>query len=308
MRVLVAGASGVIGRPLTAQLLAAGHEVFGMTRSRQRAESLRAAGATPVVCDVLEPGSLRDLEAMRPDAVIHQLTALPKQIDPRKIRTELAATNRLRSEGTKNLFDAAHAAGARRFVAQSIAFAYDPAGEGLNTEDNPLYREPHASFAETIAAIRQLEETTLGRSDLPGVVLRYGFFYGPGTVYAPDGSFAADVRRGRVPIIGSGGGVYSFIHVEDAAAAAVAAIENGEAGVYNIVDDDPAAVRDWIPVYAEALGGGRPRRVPRWLARLIAGPYAVYLFCEQRGASNEKAKRSLAWLPRYPTWRRRLAS
>ena len=304
MRIFVAGASGVIGRPLTEQLIAAGHEVVGITRSEQRAEGLRAAGATPVLGDVFDPGGLRrHLESARPDVVIHQLTALPKRIDPRKIETKLAATNRLRTEGTKNLFDAALAAGAKRFIAQSIAFAYDPRGEGLNTEESALHQSPHASFAETIAAVRSLEETTLSHGDLPGLALRYGFFYGPGTVYAQDGSFAEDVRRRRIPIIGNGGGVYSFVHVEDAATATVAALDRGAPGIYNIVDDEPAAVLDWLPVYAESLGARRPRRVPRWLARMLAGPYAVYLFCEQRGASNAKAKRLLGWEPKHPSWR-----
>jgi len=255
MKVFIAGATGVIGRPLTAQLIAANHEVVAMTRSDQRAVNLRDEGATPAVCDVFDRDQLRRcVEDARPDIVIHQLTALPKRIDPRKIKTQLAETNRLRIEGTKNLLDAALAAGAQRFIAQSIAFAYDAAGEGLKTEDNPLYKNPPKSFEEVIGAVRGLEETTLSNADLPGVVLRYGFFYGPGTVYASDASAAEDVRRKRFPVVGNGAGVFSFIHVEDAAEATVAALQHGDPGIYNIVDDEPAVVADWLPVYAESVG------------------------------------------------------
>lgn len=304
MKVFLAGGTGVIGRPLTSQLIAADHEVIAMTRSDQRAANLRHQGATPIVCDVFDRETLRRCVGdAQPDAVIHQLTALPKRIDPRKIKTQLAATNRVRTEGTKNLFDAALAAGAKRFIAQSIAFAYGPDGSELKTEDDPLYESPPSSFVETINAVRSLEETTLGNTDLQGIVLRYGFFYGPGSVYASDGSATEDVRRKRFPIVGNGTGVFSFIHVEDAAAATVAALKQGEPGIYNIVDDEPAQVSDWLPVYAEALGAPRPSRVPRWLARLLVGPYAIYLTCDQKGASNAKAKRAFEWSQQYPTWR-----
>ena len=304
MRVFLAGATGVIGRPLTSHLLAANHEVVAMTRSDRRAADLQHPGVTPVSCDVFDRENLRRcVEAAQPDIVIRQLTALPKRIDPRKIKTQLIETNRLRTEGTRNLFDASLAAGAQRFIAQSIAFAYSPDGEALKTEDCALHDKPPASFGDVIGAVRSLEETTLGSADLPGVVVRYGFFYGPGTVYASDGSFAEDVRRRRVPIVGNGTGVFSFVHVEDAAAATVAALEHGEPGIFNIVDDEPAPVTDWLPVYAETLGARPPRRVPRWIARLLAGPYATYLMCDQRGAANAKAKRLLGWSPQYPTWR-----
>ena len=259
---------------------------------------------TPVVCDVFEQQNLcQCVEAARPDVVIHQLTALPQRIDPRKIKSQLAETNRLRSAGTRNLFDASLAAGAKRFIAQSIVFAYSPHGDGLKTEDSALYERPPASYVDVIEAVRSLEETTLSSADVPGVVLRYGVFYGSGTVYASDGSFAQDVRRKRVPIIGKGTGVYSFVHVEDVAAATVAALENGELGIYNIVDDEPAPVADWLPFFASTLGACRPSRVPRWLARVFAGPYAIYLFCDQRGAANVKAKGMLFWLPKNSTWR-----
>ena len=304
MRVFLAGATGAIGRPLTQQLVAASHKVFALTRSDKRASQLQQQGATPVVCDVFDKNNLRrQVEAAQPDAVIHQLTALPKRIDPRKIKSQLAATNRLRTEGTKNLFDAALAAGAKRFVSQSIAFAYDTFDKELRSEGDGLYKDPASSFKDVIDAIRALEETTLSSNQLLGTVLRYGFFYGPGTVYALDGSFAEDVRRRRVPIAGKGTGVFSFVHVEDAAAATLAALECDEDGIYNIVDDDPAPLAEWLPVYAEMLGARPPMRVPRAIARLLAGSYAIYLMCDQNGATNEKAKRRLGWTPSRPSWR-----
>ena len=266
MKVFLAGATGVIGRPLTKQLIAATHEVFAMTRSKSRAVQLQQQGATPVVCDVFDKEDLRrKLEASRPDAVVHHLTALPKRINPRKIKTQLAETNRLRVEGTKNLYEAAVAVGAKRFIAQSIAFAYEAAGEGPRAEECPLCENPPASFRDVIQAVRKLEDITLSSEHSTGIVLRYGFLYGPGTVYAPDGSFTEDVRRRRMPIVGKGTGVFSFVHVEDAAAATVQALQHGEAGIYNIVDDEPAAVAEWLPAFAETLGARRPSRVPRWL-------------------------------------------
>jgi len=304
MRVFLAGATGAIGRPLTERLVSAGHEVFALTRSDKRARHLQQQGATPVVCDVFDKDNLRrQVEAAKPDAVIHQLTALPKRIDPRKIRSQLAETNRLRTEGTRNLFDAALAAGANRFIAQSIAFTYDTDGDELRTEDNALYEDPPPSFKEVIDAVRALEDTTLNSNQLYGTVLRYGFFYGPGTVYASDGSFAEDVRRRRIPIAGEGTGVFSFIHVEDAAAATLAALQCDLGGIYNIVDDNPAPLAEWLPAYAEILGARQPMRVPRWLARLLAGSYAIYLMCDQKGVTNEEAKARLGWSPSRSTWR-----
>lgn len=303
MRIFLAGATGAIGRPLITQLLAANHEVVAMTRSERRAAQLRERGASAVVCDVFDRINLhRCVREARPDAVIHQLTALPTRMDPRKVKAQLAETNRLRVEGTQNLFDAALTADAKRFIAQSIAFVYDPNKNGLKVEDQPLYERPPALFAEVVQAIRRLEEITLSSSELSGVALRYGYFYGPRTFFSTDGSFAQDVRKGHTPIVGKGTGVFSFIHVEDAAAATVAALQ-GEPGVYNIVDDEPAQLVDWLPYYARLLGARSPRRVPRWVARLLVGAYGDYLMCRQRGASNAKAKRWLGWSPRFPTWR-----
>jgi len=302
MRVFVAGASGVIGRPLVAELVRAKHVVVGMTRSESAAAAIRAAGAESVVCDVFDRDALaRAVAAAAPDAIVHELTAIPARVDPRRVERDLAATNRLRTEGTRNLIDAAASVkSVRRFVAQSIAFAYEP-GPTLRVESDPLFQAPPPAFAPIIAAVRSVE-TQVGA--LPhGVVLRYGYFYGPGTAYAADGSFAADVRRRRVPIAGAGSGVFSFIHVEDAAAATCAALESSATGTFNIVDDEPAPLRDWLPEYAKTIGAPKPWRVPGFLARLAAGPYGAYLLLHQPGASNAKAKRELSWAPRRASWR-----
>ena len=304
MNVFLAGASGVIGRPLTEYLIAAGHEVTGLTRSAKRAEQLRINGIRAVVGDVFDkPNLIRTVCEAEPDVVIHQLTSLPKKIDPRQIRQALADTNRIRIEGTANLVEAALQAGAKKLVTQSIAFAYEPDPDVIRSEKSPLHTKVPASYAEVIGAVRQLEKITLGSTGLTGIVLRYGFFYGPGTAYDPDGAVAKDVRAGKMPIVGKGEGVFSFIHIDDAAAATLAALELIEPGIYNIVDDDPAAVSEWLPHYASLLGARRPRRVPKWLARLLAGRYAVHLMCEQSGASNAKAKQQLGWKPQYASWR-----
>jgi nucleoside-diphosphate-sugar epimerase len=301
--VFVAGASGAIGRPLVPRLLAAGHEVTGSTRSRERAEAIRAAGATPVLVDALDPEALlQAVEQAAPEVVVHQLTALPERFDPR--RADLYdATNRVRAEGTANLLAAALAAGARRFVSQSIAFGYAPGPRPeVMSEDAPLNLEAPSPFAEAMRVIAEMERAVLHTDGLEGLVLRYGWFYGPGTYYAEDGTTAEEVRKRRFPVIGSGAGLFSFIHVDDAADATVAAVEGGAPGVYNVVDDEPAAMRDWLPAYAEAIGARRPRRIPVWLARLAAGKMAS-LVNQQPGASNAKAKRELGWQPRWRTWR-----
>ena len=303
MRVFVAGASGVIGRSLVGLLRQHGHEVIGMTRSPERADALRAQGAEPVVCDAFDAGGVaRTVAEARPDVVVNQLTDIPKAIDPRKVEEQFATNDRLRIEGTQNLVRAAEAAGARRLVSQSIAFAYAP-GDGLRTEEDPLFDDPPPAWRRTVAAVRALEEQTLGSEAVEGVVFRYGYFYGPGTAYGADGSTAAMVRKRAFPIVGGGGAVYSFIHVDDAAAATVAALDRGAPGVYNIVDDDPAPVRDWLPEYAAALGARPPRRVPKLLARLAAGPLAVYMMTGLQGATNGKAKRELGWEPARASWR-----
>jgi 2-alkyl-3-oxoalkanoate reductase len=303
MRVFVAGASGAIGRPLVPRLVAAGHEVMGTTRSERSAEAIRAAGASAAIVDALDADALREaVERAAPEAIVHELTALPERFNPRK-RGLYDATNRIRREGTSNLLDAARAAGVRRFVCQSIAFAYAPAAKPVvMDEEAPLNLEAPPPFSEGIRVIAEMEGMVLGAEGLEGLVLRYGWFYGPGTYYGEGGSMAADVRKRRFPVVGSGSGLFSFIHTDDAAEATVAAVERGAPGVYNVVDDEPAALRDWVPAYAEALGAPPPRRVPVWLARLVAGKMASSMNA-QPGASNAKAKRELGWEPRWSSWR-----
>jgi nucleoside-diphosphate-sugar epimerase len=302
MKVFVAGASGAIGRPLVRQLVAAGHEVTGMTRREERAEEIRAAGAAAAVCDVFDAGALREaVVAAAPETVVHVLTALPQRFNPRS--DYLAPTNRIRVEGTRNLLAAAGAAGVRRVVAESIAFAYRPGGSWVKDEEAPLFEEASGNLAAAFAAIADLERQVAGADGIEGVVLRYGWLYGPGTYYDRVGSQAEDTRKRRAPIVGRGTGTFSFVHVDDAAAAAAAAVERGAPGLYNIVDDEPAAMREWLPVYAEALGAKPPRRVPVCLARLIAGGAMAAAALEMRGAANAKAKRELAWAPAHPSWR-----
>jgi nucleoside-diphosphate-sugar epimerase len=303
MRVFVAGASGAIGRPLVPQLVAAGHEVTGTTRSEERAEGIRASGARAVVCDALDADALRAaVEQAAPEVVVHQLTALPYRFNPRD-KEIYAPTNRLRTEGTRSLLEAASAVGARRLVWQSIAFAYRPAAQPeVMDEDAPLALASPPPFGEAIRAIDEMERAVVGAEGMEGLVLRYGWFYGPGTYYANDGSMAHDVGRRRFPVIGKGTGMFSFVHVDDAASATVAAVERGAPGIYNIVDDDPAPQREWLPVYAEAIGAKRPLRVPVWVARLVVGKIAN-LAGLQPGASNAKAKRELGWEPRWRSWR-----
>jgi 2-alkyl-3-oxoalkanoate reductase len=305
--VFVAGASGAIGRPLVDRLIAAGHEVVGMTRREGRAAEIRDAGADCVVCDVFDTEALTDaMTAAKPEVVVHELTSLPARIDPRRGET-YAATNRLRTEGTANLVAAARAAGARRFVSQSIAFIYAPVGPMVVAESAPVLEEISGHLGEGMAATLDGERQVLAADGLEGLVLRYGYFYGPGTSFAPDGTMAEDVRRRRFPIVGSGEGRMSFVHVEDASAATVAACERGGPGVYNVCDDEPAPMREWIPVYAEVIGARRPFRVPVWLARVFAGKTLARMMTELRGASNAKAKRELGFEPRYPSWRQGFA-
>lgn len=305
MRVFVAGATGVIGRRLVPRLTEVGHEVTGMMRSEANAERLRAAGAAPVVCDALDAEAVATVVTRaEPEVVIHELTDLPRAIDLRK-EDAYAGTNRLRREGTRNLVRAAAAAGARRVVAQSIAFAYAPTGPAIVDEDHPLYLDAPSPWVSAVQAVDELERVVVGEGDRgpEGVVLRYGFFYGPGSAYASDGHFAHEVRRRRLPIVGGGDGVFSLIHVDDAAGATVAALDRGDPGVYNVVDDEPAPMREWVPVYADVLGAKRPLRVPKLVARLAAGEVAVTMATRLRGASNERARRELGWQPRYPSWR-----
>jgi nucleoside-diphosphate-sugar epimerase len=278
-----------------------------MTRREDAAARIRAAGAEAAVCDVYDTEALqRSIAAARPDVVIHQLTALPARIDPRRADT-YPATNRLRTEGTANLIAAARAAGARRFISQSIAFIYASVGPRVVDETAPVARGMPGHLGAGIDAVLEGERQVLELDDLEGLVLRYGYFYGPGTSFASDGTMAEDVRKRRFPIIGSGDGRLSFVHVDDAAAATVAACERGEPGIYNICDNEPAPMREWIPIYAESIGAKRPLRVPRWIARLVAGRVVARMATEIRGASNAKAKRELEWQPLHSSWRQGFA-
>jgi 2-alkyl-3-oxoalkanoate reductase len=300
VRVFVAGATGAIGRPLVRMLLDAGHEVTGMTRSEERAETLRAAGASAVVADAFDAEAVRTaMVDAEPEGVVHQLTDLPQEFS---MRYGYGDTSRLRTEGTRNLLDGAQEAGARRFVAQSIAFVYSPKAPPVADEDAPtLAGTP--GFGEAVDAVLELEHAVTTAETMDGLALRYGFFYGPGTWYARGTKLARQVERRRFPIVGGGTGTFSFTHVGDAAAATIAALEDGAPGVYNVVDDDPAPMSEWLPAFADALGAKPPRRVPQWVARLVAGRNASMAGSQMRGASNEKAKRELGWKPRYATWR-----
>jgi nucleoside-diphosphate-sugar epimerase len=305
MRVLVAGATGVIGRPLVRQLREAGHDVAGTTRSPQRAETLRALGVKPMVLDVRDTDSLRAtvMEA-EPEVVINQLTSLPDKIDYRKPAETFGATNELRGTVGPALAGIAAEAGTRRLITQSVCFFYASTGKAAHSEDDPVLElPPEAPISRGITATAALERSTLETPGLEGVVLRYGYFYGPEVGSVPGGFEVDEVRRRRYPIVGDGTGVFSMVHVEDAASATVAAVERGAPGIYNVCDDDPASLAEWLPACAEALGAKRPRRVPVWLANWIAGKQAVGMATRLEGASNEKAKRELGWQPKYPSWR-----
>ncbi len=304
MRVFVAGASGAIGRPLLPRLVAAGHEVTGMTRCEERLEGIRAAGANAVRCNVFSPQEVDNaLHQAEPEVVVHLLTSLPSRLDYRGKGDPLGPTNRLRSEGTRNLLAAARAVGARRVVAESVAFLYAQEGDWVKDEGAPLFTGAPAPFGDAVDALVELERQVGEAEGIEGLVLRYGWLYGPGTYFDRDGSQTEETLKRRAPIVGRGDGIFSFVQVEDAAAATVAAVERGAPGAYNVVDDEPAPIREWLPAFAEAIGAKRPRRVPVWLARLIAGPAAAAMATQLRGASNAKAKRELDWQPSYPSWR-----
>jgi nucleoside-diphosphate-sugar epimerase len=297
MRVFVAGASGAIGTRLVPQLIARGHDVIGTYRSPGHADRVRALGATPVALDLLDRRAVRlaVLEA-EPDAIVHQATALSDLRDFKHFDRSFAQTNRLRTAGTDALLAAAGEAGVRTFVAQSYASArYERVGGPVKTEDDPLDPSPVPAMRETIAAMRYLDETV---SAAGGIALRYGGFYG-----ASDDGMVKAVRRRMFPIVGDGAGISSFVHLDDAAAATVLALEYDSAGIINVVDDEPAPMREWLPLLAKVVGAKPPRRVPRWVARLFAGQAAVMLGTESRGASNAKARRELGWTPRHASWR-----
>jgi nucleoside-diphosphate-sugar epimerase len=304
MQVFVAGATGALGRALVPQLVARGHEVVGMTRTESKQELVRSLGARPVVADALDPDAVvQAVASAEPEVIVHQLTALSGPMSARDMRNPARSaaatmTNRLRTEGTDHLLAAGRAVGARRFVAQSFAaFRFD--------------RRVPAAFRPGLAALLHLEQAVTTIEWGEGLVLRYGGFYGPGTgiSLASDAQMAGPIRKRRFPLVGDGGGVWSFVHIEDAAAATAAAIERGEPGIYDVVDDEPAPVREWLPALASALGAKPPRRVPRWLARLAAGELATAMMTKVAAASNAnaKAKSELDWRLRYPSWRQGFA-
>jgi nucleoside-diphosphate-sugar epimerase len=304
MRVFVAGATGAIGKQLVPRLVAAGHEVHGMTRSASKLATLEELGAVPVVADALDPDQVAEAVARaRPEAIVHQLTSIPATLDLRHFDRDFAQTSRLRMEGTDHLLSAGQAVGVRRFVAQSYFATYARTGSAVKGEEDPLDPSPAREMRETLAAIRHLEEAVLGARWTEGIVLRYGGFYGPGTSLAAGAEQVELVRKRKFPLVGDGGGVWSFVHVADAADATLAAVERGSRGVYNVVDDEPAPVAEWLPSLAQTLGAKRPVRVPRFVGRLFAGEVGVVMMTELRGASNAKAKRELGWRPAHPSWR-----
>ena len=306
MKVLVAGATGAMGKQLLPRLAADGHEVVGITRSEAKLDLLRELGATGVVADVLDPDQVARLVAeTEPAVIIHQLTALNRPFDVRHFDRTFEETNRLRTEATDHLLAAGSAAGVKRFIAQSYAgWPFARTGGPVKSEDDPLDPSIPDGMRQSFDAIRYLERAVTGATWTEGIVLRYGGFYGPGTsLSAEGGEQVKQIRERKFPVVGDGGGIWSFVHIEDAADATAAGVTRGRPGIYNIVDDDPAPVAEWLPAAASAVGAKPPRHVPRWLGRLVAGEVGVVIMTDVRGASNEKAKRELGWAPRHPSWR-----
>jgi nucleoside-diphosphate-sugar epimerase len=306
MKIFIAGASGAIGSPLVAQLVARGHEVVGTTRSAARTGALRALGAEPVIVDALDPDSVADAVAKaEPEVIVHQLTALNGPVNIRNVKRMAAATNRLRTEGTDHLLAAGRAVGVRKVVAQSNYAMLERTGGPVTDENGRIDPNPPKDVKEAVEALRHLEEAVTGITWADGIALRYGGFYGPGTgIEAAPGAVMAElVRKRRLPIVGGGGGVWSMVHITDAASATVAAIEHGKPGIYNVADDDPAPMREVQLELARVLGAKPPRRVPAWPVRLLAGKGAVDIMTRARGISSEKTKRELGWTLQYPSWR-----
>lgn len=307
MRVFVAGATGALGRLLVPRLVSLGHEVTGTTRSDAKREMIRAMGAVPVVVDALDAKAVaRAVAEARPEVLIHQLTALHGTFGERRFERAMAATNRLRVEGTDHLLAAARAAGVARLIAQSYVgngVLFARSGGSVKAEDAALDAKPPERARATVEALRHLETAVLGATWTEGIVLRYGSFYGPGTSMAPGAEHYEMVRKRQFPLIGDARGIWSFVHVADATDATILAMERGERGIYHITDDEPAAVATWLPAAAAAMGAKPPYRVPRWVGRLLAGEVVTQIMTESRGASNAKAKRELGWTPSYPSWR-----
>jgi nucleoside-diphosphate-sugar epimerase len=309
MRIFLAGATGAIGKQLVPRLVAAGHEVVGMTRSESKQDALREMGAIPAVADALDAEQVADAVAeAQPEVIVHQLTSIT-DFDARHFDRAFATTNRLRTVGTDHLLSAGHAVGVKRFIAQSYAaWPYARTGGPVKTEQDPLDSAPPREMRETLEAIRHLEDAVAAADWTEGIVLRYGAFYGPGTSMSPGGVQFEMVQNRKFPMVGAGRGVWSFIHIADAADATVAAVERGERGVYNIVDDEPAPVAEWLPSLVHELGAPKPWHVPRLVARVAAGEPGTVMMTEIRGASNAKAKRELGWQPMHPSWRQGFAA
>jgi nucleoside-diphosphate-sugar epimerase len=305
MKIFLAGATGVVGKELVPMLVARGHEVYGTTRSAGKSGQLTQLGARPVVVDALDRDAVaKAVAATGPEVVVHQLTAIDATSNFRNPDKDFAATNRLRTEGLDILLDAARSAGARRFVAQSFTgWPNEHRGGWIKTEADPLETNPIASTRETLAAIRHIEDAMTGVTGIDGIALRYGYFYGPGNALGPDSPIVKMIQSRRFPIVGSGTGVWSFLHIHDAATATVAAIESSATGVFNVADDEPAPVNEWLPYLAEVVGAKGPMRVPAWLGRLLAGAAITEQMTVNRGSSNAKARKELGWEPTYPTWR-----
>jgi len=309
MRIFVAGATGAMGKQLVPRLVTAGHQVTGMTRTEAKQNALRALGAEPVIADALDPEQVADVVAQaQPDVIVHQLTAIAT-LDLRHFDRDFALTNRLRTEGTDHLLSAGRAVGVERFIAQSYtSWPYARTGGAVKGEDDPLDPTPAREMRESLAAIRHLEAAVTGADWTEGIVLRYGGFYGPGTSMSPGGEQLEMIRKRKFPVVGNGRGMWSFVHIADAAEATVLAVEHGQRGIYNVVDDEPAPVAEWLPAMAESIGAPRPWHVPRFVGRLLAGEAGAVMMTETRGASNAKAKRDLGWEPRHPSWREGLAA
>ena len=305
MNIFIAGGTGAVGKRLVPLLASAGHDVYATTRSAGKVDDLRRLGADPVVLDILDREAVEAaIAAAQPEVIVHQATALSDIGDFRKFAEEFAQTDRLRTEGTDNLLAAAKASGVRRFVAQSFtSWPYAKVGGPVKTEDDPLDPDPPEAARGMLRAIRQLEEHVTGAEGLEGVALRYGGFYGPGTSITDGGTHVDAIRKRKFPVVGGGAGIWSFVHIDDVASATKAAIESDATGIFNIVDDEPAPVSEWLPYLAAAIGAKPPRRVPAWVGKLAVGELGVSMMTETRGASNEKAKRELGWQLRYPTWR-----
>jgi nucleoside-diphosphate-sugar epimerase len=308
MRVFVAGASGAVGSRLLPLLLSAGHSVVGLTRTSAKADAIRRAGAEPTIADALNRAAIVEAVAVvKPDVIVHEMTSLSAANDLRRFDRSFGFTNRLRTEGLQNLLAAAKQTGTPRILAQSFCgWPYARRGGPVKSEDDPLDPQPPRELRRTLQAIRYLESAVTGSPDFEGVVLRYGAFYGPGTGLL-DGPMIDQLRRRRVPLIGDGNGWWSFLHIEDAAAATAIVVERGAPGIYNIVDDEPAPVREWLPALAAMLGARPLRHIPKWVARIAAGKHIVTMMTEARAGSNAKAKRELSWQPAHASWRRGFA-